>query len=49
VNAEGTPGYFRQQLDVYERAGEACRSCGTPIRQLVLGQRSAYFCPACQR
>lgn len=48
VNADGMPGYFRQKLFVYERAGEACRRCGTPIRQRVLGQRSTYWCPACQ-
>ena len=48
VNADGTPGYFRQKLYVYERAGQPCRRCGTPIRQLVQGQRSTYFCPACQ-
>ncbi len=48
VNAEGTPGYFRQQLYVYERAGEPCRRCRTPIRQRVQGQRSTYWCPACQ-
>ncbi|WP_310722294.1 zinc finger domain-containing protein, partial [Burkholderia pseudomultivorans] len=23
--------------------------CGTPIRQIVQGQRSTYFCPTCQR
>ncbi|RPI12007.1 MAG: bifunctional DNA-formamidopyrimidine glycosylase/DNA-(apurinic or apyrimidinic site) lyase [Lysobacterales bacterium] len=49
VSAEGTPGYFRQRLYVYERAGEPCRRCGRPIRQLVQGQRSTYFCPACQK
>jgi formamidopyrimidine-DNA glycosylase len=49
VNADGAPGYFRQQLYVYERAGEPCRRCGTPIRHIVQGQRSTYFCPACQR
>jgi len=49
VNAEGTPGYFRQELFVYERAGEPCRNCGAPIRQVVQGQRSTYYCPACQR
>jgi formamidopyrimidine-DNA glycosylase len=49
VNADGTPGYFRQQLSVYERAGEPCRRCGAAIRQVVQGQRSTYFCPACQR
>jgi formamidopyrimidine-DNA glycosylase len=49
VNAHGTPGYFRQQLFVYERAGEACRRCGCPIQHRVQGQRSTYFCPVCQR
>ncbi len=48
VNAHGTPGYFRQELFVYERAGEACRRCGSVIRHLVQGQRSTYFCPRCQ-
>jgi formamidopyrimidine-DNA glycosylase len=49
VNPEGMPGYFRQKLFVYERAGEPCRICKTPIRQIVQGQRSTYYCPACQR
>jgi formamidopyrimidine-DNA glycosylase len=48
VSAEGTPGYFRQKLYVYERAGEPCRRCGTPVRQIVQGQRSSYYCPGCQ-
>jgi formamidopyrimidine-DNA glycosylase len=49
INPEGMPGYFRQKLFVYERAKEPCRICRTPVRQLVLGQRSTYFCPGCQR
>jgi len=49
VNPEGTPGYFRQKLFVYERAGEPCRVCETAIRQRVQGQRSTYWCPSCQR
>ena len=48
VNAEGTPGYFRQKLFVYERAGLPCRRCKTPIKQFVQGQRSTYWCPGCQ-
>jgi len=48
VNAQGTPGYFAQQLFVYERAGLPCRRCHTPIRQFVQGQRSTYWCPICQ-
>jgi formamidopyrimidine-DNA glycosylase len=49
VNADGTPGYFRQKLFVYERAGEPCRKCRTPIKHSAQGQRSTYFCPTCQR
>jgi formamidopyrimidine-DNA glycosylase len=49
VNAAGAPGYFRQELFVYERAGEPCRICKTPIRQFAQGQRSTYWCPGCQR
>lgn len=48
VGADGNPGYFRQQLFVYERPGEACRVCGTPVRHAVLGQRATYWCPQCQ-
>jgi formamidopyrimidine-DNA glycosylase len=48
VGAGGEPGYFRQKLFVYERAGEPCRKCGTPIRQRRQGQRSTYFCATCQ-
>jgi formamidopyrimidine-DNA glycosylase len=49
VNTDGDPGYFRQKLYVYERAGEPCRQCATPVRQRVQGQRSTYWCPTCQR
>jgi len=48
VGADGKPGYFRRKLYVYERAGEPCRRCATPIRQTVQGQRSTYYCPVCQ-
>ncbi len=49
VGADGKPGYFRQELFAYERAGEPCRHCGESIRQRVLGQRSTYWCHRCQR
>ena len=49
LNSDGEPGYFRQKLFVYERKGEPCRVCETPIRHAVLGQRSTYWCPKCQK
>jgi formamidopyrimidine-DNA glycosylase len=48
VGADGRPGYFRQKLYVYERAGQACRVCGTLVRQVTQQGRSTYYCPSCQ-
>jgi formamidopyrimidine-DNA glycosylase len=49
VGARGEPGYFRQRLYVYERAGLACRRCRTPVRRIAQGRRSTYYCPRCQQ
>ena len=49
LRPDGEPGYFEQELSVYGRAGEACKVCATPIRAVVLGQRSTFYCPKCQR
>ena len=49
ISPDGQPGYFLQELGVYGHAGEACPVCGTAIRQAVLGQRSTFWCPHCQR
>jgi formamidopyrimidine-DNA glycosylase len=43
------PGQYGERLLVYDRAGEPCRRCGTPIRRVVQGARSTFYCPACQR
>ncbi|MEO8809882.1 MAG: bifunctional DNA-formamidopyrimidine glycosylase/DNA-(apurinic or apyrimidinic site) lyase [Rhodanobacter sp.] len=48
LNPEGAPGYFFRELYVYGRAGEPCRVCSSAIRQVVLGQRSTFWCPRCQ-
>jgi formamidopyrimidine-DNA glycosylase len=48
VDPEGSPGYFRQKLFVYERAGSACRICKAPVKQFAQGQRSTYWCSTCQ-
>ena len=49
VNSDGKPGYFRHELQVYDRAGKPCTVCSTIIKHSVIGQRSSFFCPACQR
>ena len=45
---DGEPGYFKQQLEVYDREGEHCRLCNTVISAFVQGQRSTYYCKQCQ-
>lgn len=49
ADASGRPGYFAQQLDVYDRAGRPCRCCASEIRRSVIGQRATYYCMRCQR
>lgn len=46
--SDGQPGYFKQQLQVYHRAGEPCLVCGTAIKHLKQAQRATYYCPSCQ-
>jgi len=47
--SDGNPGYFAQELLVYEREGKSCLQCSAPIRRKVIGQRSSYYCAHCQR
>ena len=49
VQADGTAGYFRQVLNVYERDRQPCRHCTAPIRRRVVAQRSTFYCGQCQR
>lgn len=42
-------GDFQRYLQVHRRAGEACKTCGTLVERIVVGQRSTYLCPTCQR
>jgi len=49
VNSEGDPGHFMVQTKAYDRKDLPCKVCKTPIKQIVQGQRSTYFCPQCQK
>lgn len=48
-NAQGENGYFQLEAMVYGRAGQPCKVCGATIRQIKQGQRSTFYCPACQK
>jgi formamidopyrimidine-DNA glycosylase len=49
VDAQGRKGFFQFSHRVYQRTGEPCVNCGTPIRRLLVAQRSSHFCPKCQK
>ncbi len=49
VNPDGTDGGYQDERRVYARTGEPCRTCGTPVKRIVIGQRSSHYCPTCQR
>lgn len=49
VGGDGRAGYFQQQYFVYGRDGLPCRVCATPVHREVIGQRSSFWCPRCQR
>jgi formamidopyrimidine-DNA glycosylase len=48
VDVFGRPGNYQLEHQVYDREGEACRRCRTPIVRVKFQQRSTYFCPHCQ-
>jgi len=43
------PGRFVASLRVYDREGQPCRDCEAKIKRTILGGRSAYYCPKCQK
>lgn len=49
VGGCGERGAFQEQLLVYDRYHQPCRSCGTLIERIRQGQRSTYYCPQCQK
>lgn len=49
IHANGDKGSFQKRLKVYGRDGEPCTKCGKPIVVKILGGRSTYWCPRCQK
>jgi formamidopyrimidine-DNA glycosylase len=48
-DADGEEGGFWPLLQVYGRNGLPCLRCGTLIKRVVLTNRSAFYCPRCQK
>jgi formamidopyrimidine-DNA glycosylase len=48
IHPDGLPGYFKQELFVYDRKGEPCLRCGRTLSGNRLGNRSTVWCAHCQ-
>lgn len=48
-DANGEPGSYQFRHRVYDREGKPCYRCGARIRRILVGGRSSYFCPRCQK
>jgi formamidopyrimidine-DNA glycosylase len=48
VDADGERGFFQLEHCVYQRTGQPCRHCQTPIRRILLAGRGTHYCPKCQ-
>ncbi len=48
-DAKGKKGQFQDHLKVYKKVDQPCKKCATIIIRTVLGQRSSFYCPNCQK
>ncbi len=48
VASSGAAGYFLMSTFVYDRTGEPCRRCATPVQEIRQQGRATFFCPVCQ-
>jgi len=48
LDAEGKRGSYQVRHRVYDREGEKCFRCGTPIEKIRAAGRGTSYCPCCQ-
>ena len=46
---DGQPGSMQERFNAYDRDGEPCPRCGTPIEKIRVAQRGTHLCPRCTR
>jgi formamidopyrimidine-DNA glycosylase len=48
-DGDAKAGDMYDELQVFDRTGQPCPRCGTPIVKLAVAQRGSHVCPTCQR
>ncbi len=46
---KGEKGGFQKVLAVYRQTGKKCPKCSGKVERIKIGQRSAHYCPKCQK
>ena len=49
IHPDGTVGQHQYYFRVYQRNGQPCLVCKTPIKRIKIGGRGTFFCPKCQK
>ena len=49
IRPDGSSGKNQFNFRVYQRDGQPCLVCQTPIKRIKLGGRGTFFCPKCQK
>ena len=46
---DGSEGAFARKLQVYGRTEKPCIKCGQTVEKIIIGGRSTFYCPQCQK
>jgi len=49
IHPDGSKGEHQYHFRVYQRDGEPCLICQTPIKRIKVSGRGTFFCPHCQK
>lgn len=49
IHPDGSVGQYQYYFRVYQRDGQPCLNCQTPLKRIKIGGRGTFFCPVCQK
>ena len=49
IHPDGSIGQHQYYFRVYQRDGQPCLNCQTPIKRIKVSGRGTFYCPVCQK
>ena len=49
IHPDGSLGQHQFSFQVYQRSGQPCLICQTPITRVIIGGRGTFYCSKCQK